>query len=338
MGAGRPESDARARGRFVVDTRQGLTVESRTGARNDRVSDNQRDTPHVPAPSLWPIGFAIGVACILVGLVVSIPALIVGVIIALVFGVLWLRDVFSPAAAPEPAPAKPRFSQITEADLGAPVDRGTFLSLATIGVGGLIGAGVTLPVLGFGVLPSFMGDGVETKEVDLGPITNFPEGQFVIATYLEDPDQGEVSRRTAFVRNNGRTDDGVPSFTAIYSRCVHLGCPVQPNGPVDEDAMKEANGVELRPVLAASFGCPCHGGLYNSEGNRSAGPPVRSLDRYEFSIKNGNLILGRLFSVGNVEGSGAKAKISKYYKAYPGVHVDGIERFLYPIPTPGSRG
>ena len=149
---------------------------------------------------------------------------------------------------------------------------------------------------------------------------------------------GEVSRRTAFIRNNGRTDDGIPSFTALFSRCVHLGCPVQPNGPIDEEARKDVNGVELRPVLAASFGCPCHGGLYDSEGNRSAGPPVRSLDRYEFSIVNGNLVLGRLFSVGNVEGTGAKARIAKYYKAYPGVHVDGIERFLYPLPTPGSRG
>ena len=98
------------------------------------------------------------------------------------------------------------------------------------------------------------------------------------------------------------------------------------------------DGIELRPVLAASFGCPCHGGLYDSEGNRSAGPPVRSLDRFEFSIKDGNLILGRVFSVGNVEGTGAKARISKYYKAYPGVHVDGIEKWLYPIPTPGSTG
>jgi hypothetical protein len=91
-------------------------------------------------------------------------------------------------------------------------------------------------------------------------------------------------------------------------------------------------------VLAASFGCPCHGGLYDAEGNRNAGPPVRSLDRYEFSIKDGNLVLGRIFSVGNVDGTGAKARIAKYYKAYPGVHVDGIERFLYPIPTPGSTG
>jgi Rieske Fe-S protein len=160
----------------------------------------------------------------------------------------------------------------------------------------------------------------------------------VIATYLEDPEQGEVTRRTAFIRNNGRTEANVPSFTTIYSRCVHLGCPVQPNGPIDEEAKQDVNGVELRPVLAASFGCPCHGGLYDSEGNRSAGPPVRSLDRYEFSIKDGNLVLGRIFSVGTVQGTGAKARISKYYKAYPGVHVDGIERFLYPIPTPGSRG
>jgi hypothetical protein len=63
---------------------------------------------------------------------------------------------------------------------------------------------------------------------------------------------------------------------------------------------------------------------------------VRSLDRFEFSIVDGNLVLGRLFSVGSVEGTGSSAKIAKYYRAYPGVHVDGIERFLYPIPTPGS--
>jgi Rieske Fe-S protein len=307
------------------------------------VSDEQHDTPHTPAPSLWPIGFAIGVACILVGLVVSVPALIVGALIALVFGFLWIRDLFATrpvdsATAGAPTEDTAQFAAVTEADLGESVDRATFLSLATIGVGGLIGAAITVPVLGFAVLPSFTGEGVETYSVDLGPISNFPEGEYVIATFLESPEQGEVSRRTAFIRNNGRTDAGVPSFTALYSRCVHLGCPVQPNGPIDEEATQEVNGVELRPVLAASFGCPCHGGLYDSEGNRSAGPPVRSLDRFEFSIVDGNLVLGRVFSVGSVEGTGAKAQISKYYKAYPGVHVDGVERILYPFPTPGSTG
>ena len=94
----------------------------------------------------------------------------------------------------------------------------------------------------------------------------------------------------------------------------------------------------MQPVLAASFGCPCHGGLYDGEGNRSAGPPVRSLDRFEFSIVDGNLVLGRLFSVADVEGFGAKATIQKFYRAFPGVHVDGLERVLYPLPTPGSTG
>jgi quinol---cytochrome c reductase iron-sulfur subunit, bacillus type len=304
------------------------------------VSD-EHDTQELPTPSLWPIGFAIGVACMLVGLVVSFTILIVGALIALVFGVLWVRDLFStrPVTAAVPgAPVEPEARPATAADLDSSVDRATFLSVATIGVGGLIGAAVTLPVLGFAVLPSFEGDGVKTHDVNLGPITNFPEGEYVIATFMDDPNAGEVSRRTAFIRNNGRTSDGVPSFTAIYSRCVHLGCPVQPNGPIDETAKKEVNGVELRPVLAASFGCPCHGGLYDSEGNRFAGPPVRSLDRFEFSIVNGDLVLGRTFSVGHVEGVGATAQIAKYYKAYPGVHVDGVERILYPIPTPGSTG
>jgi len=302
------------------------------------LSDGQ-DTHQVPTPSLWPIGFAIGIACVLVGLVVSVPVLVVGALIALVFGFLWVRDLFTthPVAAAAPGiDEKPRAA--TVADLGDPVDRATFLSLSTIGVGALIGAGITLPPIGFAVLPSFDGEGIATRDVNLGPITSFPEGKYVIATFLENPDQGEVSRRTAFIRNNGRTDDGVPSFTTLYSRCVHLGCPVQPNGPIDEDAKTDVNGIELRPVLAASFGCPCHGGLYDSEGNRTAGPPVRSLDRFEFSIVNGDLVLGRVFSVANVQGTGASARIAKYYKAFPGVHVDGVERFLYPIPTPGSRG
>jgi len=299
------------------------------------------DTPEVPGPSLWPIGFAIGIACLLVGLVISVWALIVGAVIAVVFGWLWVRELTLRHATPAPAVAEAEPVAATAEPAMETYDRGMFLGAATIGLGGLIGAAVTVPSLGFMVLPSFVGDGVKTSDVDLGPISNFPEGKYVITTYVEDPDIGEVSRRTAFVRNNGLTTDGQPSFSIVFSRCVHLGCPIQPNGPADGSPLEyAADGkppVTLQPVLAASFGCPCHGGLYDGEGNRTAGPPVRALDRYEFSIVNGNLILGRLYSVGEVLGNGASAKISKYYHAYPGVHVDGVERFLYPIPTPGSR-
>jgi Rieske Fe-S protein len=179
------------------------------------------------------------------------------------------------------------------------------------------------------VLPSFTN--VDEDEADIGPVDSFPEGEFVIASYLANPSQGEVSRRTAFVRYNGSTEQGDPSFTILYSRCVHLGCPVQPNGPIDEDARREINGVELRPVLAQSFGCPCHGGQYDAEGNRTAGPPVRSMDRYTYSIRDGRLILGELYSVGNVSGTGANATVTRYPWSVPGTHVDGISAWLYPI-------
>ena len=141
-----------------------------------------------------------------------------------------------------------------------------------------------------------MGEGVATNDVDLGPISNFPEGTFVITTFIGNKLQGDVSKRTAYIRNNGLSADKEPSFTIIYSRCVHLGCPVQPNGPKFEDKAVKYKDVTLTPVQPAGFGCPCHGGAYDTEGNRTAGPPVRSLDRYAFSIVDGNLVLGKHFS------------------------------------------
>ena len=305
------------------------------------MSDTGHDTPHVPGPSLWPIAFAIGVACLLLGLVISWIVAAVGAAIAVVAGFLWARDVTHdvrgevPSIEPETRAvadsASTGATAVVAADPPLPAyTRSRFLEASTLGVGAAIGAIVTLPVLGFMVLPSFTN--VEEDEADLGPIENFPESEYVIATYLSNPSVGEVTRRTAFVRNNGETDAGEPSFTILYSRCVHLGCPVQPNGPIDEEARQELeNGVELRPVLAQSFGCPCHGGLYDAEGNRQAGPPVRSMDRYTFSIKNGRLVLGELYAVGNVSGSGASAQISRYPWSVPGTHVDGVEAWLYPI-------
>ena len=298
------------------------------------------DQPHLPPPSLWPIGFAIGIACVLTGIVVSTVVAVVGGVIALVFGFLWIRDVTRPVRAPapevEPERREDAYVAITPEDDEGPAEypRSTFLSVATLGLGGLIGGLVTLPVLGFAVLPSFTNQ--EEQTVPLGPIEDFPEGTFVIATYLESPEAGEVTRRTMFVRNNGRTEDGEPSFTLIYSRCAHLGCPVQPNGLIFTDEKKEVgpHNAEITPVLTTGFGCPCHGGQYDTEGNRTAGPPVRALDRCEFAIVDGQLVLGPFFSVAKVEGVGASARIYRYGRQVPGVHVDGASAWLYPIEVP----
>jgi Rieske Fe-S protein len=146
------------------------------------------------------------------------------------------------------------------------------------------------------------------------------------------------------VRNNGSVTQGskqLPSFTIISNRCAHLGCPVQANGPTGA-ILGEKNVTEhtkngailLRPVVPAGFGCPCHGGQYDTEGNRTAGPPVRALDRYGFEIDNGHLVLLSTFSVAKVVGTGAQAKIYKYKQAGPGQHVDGPEQWFYPLQPP----
>ena len=304
------------------------------------MSDTSHDTTHGAGPSLWPIAFAVGVACLLLGLVISWIVAAIGAVIAVAFGILWARDVTRDVRADVPhvepetravadEPTAVAAAPAAAQELAPAYTRSRFLEASTIGLGAAIGAVVTLPVLGFTVLPPFTD--LEKSEADLGPLENFPEGQYVIASFLANPAAGEVSRRTTFVRSNGMTDAGEPSFTILYSRCVHLGCPVQPNGPIDEEARKNVKGVELRPVLAQSFGCPCHGGLYDAEGNRRAGPPVRSMDLYRYSIKNGHLVLGELYSVGNVSGTGATAQISRYPWAVPGTHVDGVEAWLYPI-------
>jgi Rieske Fe-S protein len=287
--------------------------------------------PHLPAPTIWPFAFAGGIALVLVGLVVSLWVTVIGAVIAVVFAFLWIREVTREVreapAEPEIEPTPPPGEEEGPARYG----RAKFLEGATLGAGAVIGGIVTLPALGFAVAPAFVDQGYE--EIDLGPLDNFPEGTFVAATFFSELEGGDVSRRTAFVRNNGQKD-GVPSFTIISSRCVHMGCPTQPQGLPGEsqDVETSTRPVTIAQVASVSgFGCPCHGGAYDSEGNRTAGPPVRSLDRYEFSVKNGSLWLGTPYSVGNVNGQGADAQIEGYRLADPGVHVDGPEQIFYPI-------
>ena len=62
-------------------------------------------------------------------------------------------------------------------------------------------------------------------------------------------------------------------LTAIFQRCVHLGCRV----PWCETSQ--------------GFECPCHGSKYNYVGEYEAGPAPRNLDRFEVFEENGRLIV-----------------------------------------------
>ena len=279
------------------------------------------------AASIWPVSFAVGVAVVLAGLIVNPLVFIpLGAAIAVLAAVLWIRGNRTPPRQE----AEPRASEQQSAER---FPRNRLLERATLGLGGLVALGVALPVAGFAVLPAFLGQ--RRRTVNLGPIGAFPQGQFVIATFLSDPSQGEISRRAAYVRNNGLLG-GVPSFTILSSRCTHVGCPAQPNGPIfsrrHELARTSTGEVGLVPTLpAGGFGCPCHGSEFDTEGNRTAGPAPRALDRYQFSIRNGRLWLGDIYSVSRVQGAGAQARIHSYKRLGDGEPASGPESILYPL-------
>ena len=290
--------------------------------------------------SVWPIGFAIGVACVLVGLVISWWVVAIGGAITIFFAFLWIADLSGHPIAQrsaESAPAQPGASGARHYE--APrTSRTGFLSLATLGLGGLIGALVTIPPLFLALIPPFLKQ--SKKPVDLGPLSLYPEGEWRVVTFRLVAGEGPVWNRTAYIRYNGPLK-GEPSFTIISNRCAHLGCPVQPLGLVQPGQAKTITTtvthepVKLTPVIAVSgFSCPCHGGAYDTEGNRTAGPPVRALDRFEFSIVKGHLTLGRNYSVAHVDGTGAQAVIHKNKLFGPGQHIDGWEQIFYPWTPP----
>jgi Rieske Fe-S protein len=53
--------------------------------------------------------------------------------------------------------------------------------------------------------------------------------------------------------------------------CAHLGCPV---------TWFPASGLFL---------CPCHGGVYYSDGSRASGPPPRGMFHCAWRVRDGKL-------------------------------------------------
>ena len=211
--------------------------------------------------------------------------------------------------------------------------RTKFLEVSTLGLGAVIGGIVTAPAVGFMVAPAFLKQG--EKDHDLGPLTDFPEGKYVIATFMSDPSQGEVSRRTAFVRYNGPLN-GLPSFTIISNHCAHLGCPVQPNGPLDgieEEAERRRDAdpddldrrlrlpVPRRPVRHR--GQP-HGGPAGARAR-----PLLVLDPQRPPLRR-PAVLG----LARRRHRGATRRSTSGRSRSPASTSSGIESWLYPIQPP----
>lgn len=103
----------------------------------------------------------------------------------------------------------------------------------------------------------------------LGPVDDFPVGDMQ-RTVFEHPRPGDPARslreRDVYVLH--RAPDAITVFSR---RCTDLGC-----------------GVIWDPGSQWFF-CPCHGGIFATNGERMAGPPQQDLYQYATRVENGIL-------------------------------------------------
>ncbi len=184
---------------------------------------------------------------------------------------------------------------------GETVTRRTFMTGVGLGAGGVATALIALPSLGFALGPVFE-PAVENWE-DVGAVDDFVEDTYVPKVMTIVAGIGEAGKTTVYVRKNSKPTKKEP-FVAMSNRCAHLGCPVRFVGAIRE------------------FLCPCHGGTYNFDGEVTAGPPVRPLDRFYTRVVAGRVQVGKRFSV--------NSKLEEVSPRDPGEPVDGLWQYVYP--------
>lgn len=211
----------------------------------------------------------------------------------------------SEAAPTSSEDATPGGGSLAEAE----VTRKQFLTAATIGVGGVMGLLLAAPVAGMALAPVFGGESFEA--VFMGKVDEFKEGVFtkvVLEPGADKPD-AYIRRKVAFVRLNASPDadklaiKGQEKYSVVSNVCMHLACPVT--------------------ASASGFVCPCHGGSYDADGKRLAGPPVRPLDRYLWEERGDELWATALYSLTN-DGE-------KVAHRGAGQHTSGINSLLTPF-------
>jgi quinol---cytochrome c reductase iron-sulfur subunit, bacillus type len=147
------------------------------------------------------------------------------------------------------------------------ISRRRFFEKFSIALVGLCTAIVGVPLVGFIVAPFFRK--LPEKWVTIGKPDDFQIGKTVAVTVTDPsplPWAGVTAKSAVWLRRV--TED---SFIAFSANCMHLGCPVR--------WLEDAD----------LFMCPCHGGVYYSDGKVAAGPPPRPLFRYEVRVANGQV-------------------------------------------------
>ncbi|MCL4852762.1 MAG: ubiquinol-cytochrome c reductase iron-sulfur subunit [Bryobacteraceae bacterium] len=152
--------------------------------------------------------------------------------------------------------------QQSEIQTGKQQERRQFLNRLTILLGSIGAAVVAIPsiafLLGLRRTPQIWRAVGKVSAFEIGSTTNV---SFQDSSPL--PWAGVTAQTAAWLR---RVDER--NFVAFSMNCTHLGCPVR--------WLAEAN----------LFMCPCHGGVFYSDGSVASGPPPKPLRRYTVRVNN----------------------------------------------------
>jgi menaquinol-cytochrome c reductase iron-sulfur subunit len=151
------------------------------------------------------------------------------------------------------------------------MDRRTFLGRIVKALSALIAGFFFLPVWEF--LRTFFGSSIAEAAYPIGSVENLQDEVTKVGftRLIRDGWRIRTEQDYVWVR---KTAEG--AFLAFEPHCTHLGC---------------AFNWEEKSQL---FLCPCHGGKFNKDGKRVAGPPPRNLDQFEVKLQNGQLRIGKL--------------------------------------------
>lgn len=161
---------------------------------------------------------------------------------------------------------------MTMADTGT--TRRRFLDFFTGLLLAVLGLIVAIPAVGYFLAPLRRKTGAAGASFqDVGPVADIPLGEWRLVTLEMTHDDGWKKmrfRHAIWVRRQAEGDQGI---TVLSSICPHLGCPV--NWHPDE----------------TRFFCPCHGGIFDVNGQHTGGPPPRAMDSLEFEVRAGRLLV-----------------------------------------------
>jgi Rieske Fe-S protein len=135
----------------------------------------------------------------------------------------------------------------------------------------LLGLLIGIPVIGYFLAPLRRKSGAGVNFTDAGPLADLPVGEWRLRTLEIVQEDGWKKSRVKHGIWVRRLGQGGQDVAVLSSLCPHLGCPV--NWQQDQ----------------ARFHCPCHGGVFASDGLRIQGPPPRGMDPLEFEVRAGHL-------------------------------------------------